>query len=168
MNSARLMLFSTERQDTNIGNFYLCARNSTEIIKLEGKPNKSLTWNNNDLAGTAIVSKTLAVNGYIQFASGLMIQWLEDYNFPDLTARSFPIIWPSNYLFTVIGTVKTTRYHNEDKQIINAEANFTYSLNLATRGNANEYLGRVTKMNLTTSELSVVTDIRCAIFALGK
>lgn len=35
----------------------------------------SLTWNGNDLAGSAIVAKSLGVNGYVKYASGLIIQW---------------------------------------------------------------------------------------------
>jgi hypothetical protein len=35
----------------------------------------NLTWNANDLAGSAIVAKSLGTNGYIKYASGLIVQW---------------------------------------------------------------------------------------------
>lgn len=35
----------------------------------------TLKHGNNDLAGSAIVAKSLGTNGYIKFASGLTIQW---------------------------------------------------------------------------------------------
>jgi hypothetical protein len=35
----------------------------------------SLKWNANDLGGSAIVAKSLGANGYIKYASGLIIQW---------------------------------------------------------------------------------------------
>ena len=41
----------------------------------------ALTWNGNDLAGSAIVAKSLKPNGYIKYASGLVIQW-GAYYFP--------------------------------------------------------------------------------------
>ena len=59
------------------GFFQLSAIDSpTNIIKLEGGPDKSLTWANNDLAGSAIIAKSLGTNGYIKYASGLIVQWL--------------------------------------------------------------------------------------------
>jgi hypothetical protein len=35
----------------------------------------NLTWNDNDLGGSAIAAKSLGTNGYIKYASGLIIQW---------------------------------------------------------------------------------------------
>lgn len=34
-----------------------------------------LLWNDNDVAGSAIVAKSLDANGYIKYASGLIVQW---------------------------------------------------------------------------------------------
>lgn len=61
----------------NPGGFKLCTgNNSNSSVKyLIGKPDGTLTWVGNDLAGTAIVAKSLNINGYIKFASGLIIQW---------------------------------------------------------------------------------------------
>ena len=42
---------------------------------LEGFPNGTLRWNNTNLAEAAIVSKSLGENGYIKYASGLIVQW---------------------------------------------------------------------------------------------
>ena len=45
----------------------------------------ALTWNGKDLAGSAIVAKSFTNNGYIKYASGLIIQWgrkkYSDFNF---------------------------------------------------------------------------------------
>jgi hypothetical protein len=35
----------------------------------------ALTFNGNDLAGSAIVAQSLGKNGYIKYASGLIMQW---------------------------------------------------------------------------------------------
>ena len=40
-----------------------------------GYPDGTLTWNNTDLAATAITNKSIVENGYIRYANGLMIQW---------------------------------------------------------------------------------------------
>ena len=59
------------------GFFQLSAIDSpTNIIKLEGGPDGSLTWANNDLAGSAIQKKSFGTNNsYIVYASKLIIQW---------------------------------------------------------------------------------------------
>ena len=45
-------------------------------VELKGAPDKTLVWAGNDLAGSAIVAKSLFdYNGYIKYASGLIIQW---------------------------------------------------------------------------------------------
>ena len=41
-----------------------------------GYSDGTLTWNDNDLAGNAIVEKLITTNGYIKYANGLIIQWL--------------------------------------------------------------------------------------------
>jgi hypothetical protein len=35
----------------------------------------NLTWNANDLGGSAIVAKSIGTNGYVKYASGLIVQW---------------------------------------------------------------------------------------------
>lgn len=50
---------------------------------LQGSPDGRLTWGSgginvgNDLAGAAIVAKSLGTNGYVKYASGLIIQWFD-------------------------------------------------------------------------------------------
>lgn len=57
------------------GGFVLAARNANNQVNLVGVPYGDLAWNNNDLGGSAIVAKSLGVNGYIKYASGLILQW---------------------------------------------------------------------------------------------
>jgi hypothetical protein len=73
---ARLALMGMDRTD-NAGDFFLQAYDkATNTIKqLHGKPDGKLSWRGNDLAGSAIVAKSLGTNGYIKYANGLIIQW---------------------------------------------------------------------------------------------
>ena len=59
----------------NAGNFLLKANNGTNNYELAGTPDGTLTWAGNDLAGTAIVAKSIGGAGYVKYASGLIIQW---------------------------------------------------------------------------------------------
>lgn len=42
---------------------------------LRGTPDGGLTWNYKDLGSSAIVAKSMGTNGYVKYASGLIIQW---------------------------------------------------------------------------------------------
>jgi hypothetical protein len=66
--------------------FILRSGNNT----LQGTPQGGLNWAGNDLAGSAIVAKSLGTTGYIKYASGLIMQWGNAYD-PSAT----------NYLFTL-------------------------------------------------------------------
>jgi hypothetical protein len=60
------------------GRFNLIAKTIGDTIQsgeMCGYPDGRLTWNGNDLAGSAIVAKSLSANGYVKYASGLIIQW---------------------------------------------------------------------------------------------
>jgi hypothetical protein len=70
---ALLALFG--KDNTNAGRFMLSADNGTNGIDLIGQTDTSLIWDGNDLAGSAIVAKSLGANGYIKYASGLIVQW---------------------------------------------------------------------------------------------
>ena len=70
-NSASLQLASS---DTG-GRFNLIANDGSDNIALRGYTNGVLTWGDNDLAGSAIVANSLAANGYVKYASGLIIAW---------------------------------------------------------------------------------------------
>ena len=52
------------------GVFTLNANIGNEVKSLVGYPDGTLTWNNNDLTGTAIKGKSLNNNGYISYAIG--------------------------------------------------------------------------------------------------
>ena len=73
-----LTLYTPQYSSTTVqGGFDLSTDLGNNIgnYKLKGRTNGSLTWNNNDLAGAAIAVKNLATNGYIKYASELLIQW---------------------------------------------------------------------------------------------
>lgn len=55
----------------------------------------ALTFNANDLAGAAVVDKSLGENGYIKYANGLIIQWGKFQKF-NLSAgyQNTPIDYP--------------------------------------------------------------------------
>ena len=75
-NGAMLQLDGRTRGDSNNnGTFALKANNGSVYANLVGRPNGALTWAGNDLAGSAIVAKSLGANGYIKYASGFIIQW---------------------------------------------------------------------------------------------
>lgn len=80
---AKLLIFGNENE-VNPGNFYVnTGYVDGEHCELIAKPNGDLTFNHNypgggiktDLAGGAIVAKSLAANGYVKYASGLIIAW---------------------------------------------------------------------------------------------
>ena len=63
----------------------------------------SLTWNGNDLAGSAIVAKSIGESGYIKYASGLIIQWGIVGNPHHITGMEvkFPITFNNNVICTI-------------------------------------------------------------------
>lgn len=71
---ARASLFD-EDNASNGGCFNFRAKNSGGGFDLCGFPSGRLDWGVNDLAGSAIVAKSLGTNGYVKYASGLIIQW---------------------------------------------------------------------------------------------
>ena len=84
------------------GQFWLRAGNDTNLVALEGTPSGALTWNNNDLGGSAIVAKKLGENGYIKYASGLIIQWGAKAMTEGYTATTtLPISYTANWTYTV-------------------------------------------------------------------
>lgn len=62
---------------TGLGRFMLSSGKTTSdpVKYLTGENDGTLTWNSADLAGSAIVAKSIAANGYIKYASGLIQQW---------------------------------------------------------------------------------------------
>ena len=78
-----LSLIGKDVNSDYAGGFFLsCGKDSPETYKyLIGLPNGHLSWGSgypgNDLAGSAIVAKSLGTNGYIKYAGGLIMQWGE-------------------------------------------------------------------------------------------
>ncbi len=90
-----LTLSGEDAQDSQ-GLFNLTARTSNAGAALVGKPDFTLTWNDNDLAGSAIVAKSLGTNGYIKYASGLIMQWGSiAQNSGNAYYVTFPISFPT-------------------------------------------------------------------------
>ena len=60
---------------------------------LRGTPDGRLIFDDNDLAGSAIISKSLGSNGYIKYVSGLIIQYAFAYmaNAQNSVQINFPI-----------------------------------------------------------------------------
>ena len=64
--------------------------------RLIGKVNGSLTWNELDLANSAIIAKNITKNGYIKYKNGLIIQWIKI----DLATINYTIISSGEKLAT--------------------------------------------------------------------
>lgn len=81
--SGELSLFGKNSSSVDAGGFMLsCGKSASGTYRyLIGLPDGSLSWGNGagetDLAGSAIVAKSLGSNGYIKYASGLTVQWGE-------------------------------------------------------------------------------------------
>lgn len=103
--SARLGLYGgTYQTEIYAGNFVLEAATENSNIKLLGKPNGKLIWNNNDLAGTAITGESLNNNGYVSYASGLILQW--GMIIPGSNISLFGVTLPIS--FTTVGAYALT------------------------------------------------------------
>ena len=79
--------------------FAFNALNESQSI-LKGAPNGSLEWNTNDLAGAAIVAKSLTTNGYIKYANGLIIQWTREIipTGKSIVDVNTPIAYPDRHI----------------------------------------------------------------------
>jgi hypothetical protein len=102
----------------------------------------ALTINGNDIAGSAIVAKSLDKNGYIKYASGLIIQW-GSYDLPFGTSATgytltvpFSVSFATNYYHQVIcnHTTDSTNNHTAVTMLNGAQYNgpdkFTVRLKL--------------------------------------
>lgn len=86
------------------GVFSLNANIGNGVKSLVGSPDGKLTWNNNDLAGTALTGKSLNNNGYVSYASGLILQW--GMITPGSNTSSFGVTLPIS--FTTVGAYALT------------------------------------------------------------
>jgi hypothetical protein len=66
----------------------------------------SLTWNGNDLGGSAIVAQNIARIGYIKYASGLILQW----GFNNMSTGETQKTFSFNINFTSNPTIAITKY----------------------------------------------------------
>ena len=90
---------------TRAGEFIIWAEKLGQDTELRGTPAGALTWGSNDLAGSAIVAKSLGATGYIKYASGLVMQWGTATNLPasqDVVPVTFPITFPNGVGSVVI------------------------------------------------------------------
>ena len=99
-NGAHIILKGKDINEENKGVFTLVAALSQNNTKLlQGHPDGRLSWANNDLAGSAIVAKSINKNGYIEFASGLIIQWFRSSSNAiesriDSVSTAYPLQFP--------------------------------------------------------------------------
>lgn len=89
----------------------------------------ALTWNGNDLAGAAIVAKSLGTNGYVKYASGLIIQW-KNGKFATFsngkTRISFPISFSQSPSVSLLGNEVIYSLIDISASGITARANYYY------------------------------------------
>lgn len=62
-----------------------------------------------DLSGSAIVAKSFSTNGYIKYASGLIVQWGFINDALQVKSATFPIAYPTKVL-----TIQITPSHNRE------------------------------------------------------
>ena len=60
---------------TSNGRINFISKSADSTAEFLMYPDGTLKHNNNDLAGSAIVAKLLGQNGYVKYASGLILQW---------------------------------------------------------------------------------------------
>lgn len=93
---AYITLYGKENA-SNAGGVVLHANDTNDSSELRMSATGAFALDGNDLAGSAIVAKSLGTNGYIKYASGLIIQW---GTFTSRTATAvhtvtFPIAFPT-------------------------------------------------------------------------
>jgi len=112
---ATLVLAGKDRT-ADSGDFFLQAYNkeTSTIKQLHGMGTGELGWAGNDLAGSAIVAKSLGANGYIKYASGLILQWGEENVVQNTLQKiNLPITIP-NIICSAIATVNTNNVANTE------------------------------------------------------
>ena len=116
--SGNLFLYGKNVNNDFAGGFELsCIKDSLEGYKnLIGLPDGRLTWGRgfpgNDLAGSAIVAKSLGINGYIKYASGLILQWGSVGNPNNLTGMSLSFSISFSTMPIVVATGKNSNNTN--------------------------------------------------------
>ena len=103
---ALLALFG--KDNTNAGRFMLSADNGTNVVDLIGQADASLIWAGNDLGGSAIVAKSLTGNGYIKYASGLIMQWGRIVLNANVTTNTETLPLSFSTIASIVGSVNYT------------------------------------------------------------
>ena len=101
-----LNLYTPQYSITNVqGGFDLNTDLGNNIgnHKLRGRTDGTLTWEGNDLAGTAIKGKSINNNGYISYTSGLILQ----YGNTDILNESSIVTLPISFSVRNCATVLT-------------------------------------------------------------
>lgn len=77
LNGASLGLFGKDNTYSNegAGSFNIEAAINNTNCNLLGRPDGTLTWDNNSLSDISVKAKSILGNGYISFNCGLKIQW---------------------------------------------------------------------------------------------
>jgi hypothetical protein len=72
-----ILLYGKSNPNTNAQGIFVInlINDNGDIATLTGRPTGELTWHGTDIAGSAIVAKSLGTNGYIKYASGLTCAW---------------------------------------------------------------------------------------------
>lgn len=95
--------------------------------KLKGRADGTLVWRGNDLAGSAIVSKSISTNGYITYASGLILQWGYSNAITNGSNIYYPISFPIYSLNVVTSAgVITSTYSNSSFKVDDATRGFSW------------------------------------------
>ena len=119
LNSANLQLNGGQNPtDTGYFRLFACdAINGLQTV-LKGQPNGMLFWNDNDLAGSAIVAKSLGANGYIEYASRLIIQW--GFAQSALGSKTVDVTFPVSFInsYRMVGN-RISNNTNDDPYIVN-------------------------------------------------
>jgi len=140
-NGSHLVLFGKDYNDGESGMFRLCAANGDEwnVKRLDGSPDGSLTWDYNDLAGSAIVTKSLGTNGYIKYASGLIVQWgiyeVTAESTDDFTNENIPVLFPISFATYANATCMPWSNDNFSQNIFAITGGISiYSMNMTLKG----------------------------------
>lgn len=145
---AQLTLFGRLNDNSlSAGSFELMTVDSNQQnpIYLKGLSTGALSWNNNDLGGSAIVAKSLGANGYIKYASGLIVQWGSVSN-----AEAFSGIYESLITFPV------------------SFSNANYSLQVTMLGESNSFSGiRVGATSVNQADVFTAISAGLGYIAIG-
>jgi hypothetical protein len=95
----------------------------------------NLTWNANDLGGSAIVAKSLGENGYIKYASGLILQWgVTITNGTSPMQVSLPVGFPNGASIIMVSEANSTQSSSNYGVSNPLATQYSFSLYFPTAG----------------------------------